>query len=71
MVKPQFVAIGYAKDANQHNDDRFAEFLGGISLAQKPERYVNFSQAILQIKQRAKNLEELKQYNDEKKLWTL
>ena len=65
-LKPQFVAVQFVKDQNQRNDDMFAEILSGISLAQKPERYVSFSQAKLKIQQLAKNLNELKQYNDEK-----
>ncbi len=44
-LKPQFVATQFAQDVKQRNDDMFAEVLGGISLAQKPERYVDFSQA--------------------------
>lgn len=46
----------------------FIEVLGGISLAQQPERYVDFAQAKAQIQHRAKNLVELKQYNDEKQV---
>ena len=41
----------------------FAEVLG-ISLAQRPERYVNFAQAKEQIQKRAQNLDLLNQYND-------
>ena len=41
----------------------FAEVLG-ISLAQKPERYVDFSQAKEHIQKRAQSLELLPQYND-------
>lgn len=62
--KPQYVAVNFAKDIKQRNDDLFAEVLGGISIAQKPERYVNFAQATKQIQQRAQNLGLLNQYND-------
>lgn len=62
--KPQYVAVEFAKDPNARSNDLFAEALGGISIAQKPERYVDFSKAKLQLKQRAKNLKELQQYND-------
>ena len=41
----------------------FAEALGGISLAQKPERYVAFSELKQQIQQRAQSLNELNQFN--------
>lgn len=63
-AKPQLVAIKSAKDVQQHNNDIFIEVLGGISLAQQPERYVDFTQAKSQIKQRAKKIDELQKYND-------
>lgn len=62
--KPQFVATVFAKDTNQRNNDMFAEVLGGISIAQRPERYVDFSQAKAQLQKRAQSLELLSQYND-------
>ena len=37
--------------------------MGGVSLAQKPERYVDFVQAKSHLQQRAINLRELNQYN--------
>ena len=63
-LKPQYVAVQFAIDAKTRNDDLFAEVLGNISLAQKPERYVDFINAVPQIKQQAKNVKELEQYND-------
>ncbi len=68
LFKPQWVAVKFAKDANTRSDDLFAEALGGISIAQKPERYVDFSKATMQLKQRAKSLDMLKQYNDEQQV---
>ena len=62
--KPQYAAVEFAKDANVRNDDLFAEALGGISIAQRPERYVDFFQAKPQLQQRTKSLKELNQYND-------
>lgn len=64
--KPQWVGVEFAKDANVRSDDLFAEALGGISIAQKPERYVDLSKTTTQLKQRAKSLDMLKQYNDAK-----
>ena len=61
--KPQYVATEFAKDIQQRNDEMFAEVLGGISIAQRPERYVELTQAKTQIKQRALPLVELQQYN--------
>jgi len=69
--KPQYVAVEFAKDPNARSNDLFAEVLGGISIAQKPERYVDFAQAKPQIQQRAKKLEELKQYNNKKRAATI
>ena len=62
--RPQFVAMQFANNTQQRNDDMFAEVLGGISLAQRPERYVNFAEAKAQLQKRAQSLELLQQYND-------
>ena len=64
FLRPQYVSVEFSKDKLQRENDMFAEALGGISLAQKPERYVDFSKATTQLKQRAKSLDMLKQYND-------
>lgn len=61
--KPQYAATEFAKDTQQRNDEMFAEVLGGISIAQRPERYVKLTQAKTQIQQRALPLVELQQYN--------
>ena len=62
--KPQYVAVNFAKDVNQRNDDMFAEALGGISLAQRPDRYVNFSKAKTQMQQRSQRLSILDEFNN-------
>lgn len=46
----------------------FAEALNGISLAQKPDRYVTLSKVVPQIKTHAQSLDILKNFNDGKKL---
>jgi len=61
--KPQYVATEFAKDTQQRNDEMFAEIFSGISIAQRPERYVELTQAKNQIQQRALPLIELEQYN--------
>ncbi|MFW1808582.1 TfpX/TfpZ family type IV pilin accessory protein [Acinetobacter ursingii] len=61
--KPQYVATAFAQDIKTRNDDMFADVLGGISLAQKPERYVALSEVKQQIQQRAQSLNELNQFN--------
>ena len=62
--KPQYVAVNFAKDIQQRNDDLFAEVMGGISLAQRPERYVDLNQVKSLIQQRSQDLELLKNFND-------
>lgn len=63
-LKPQYVAVEFAKNPKQRNNDMFAEVLGGISIAQRPERYVPLVQATAQIQKRRQKLELLQQYND-------
>lgn len=63
-IKPQIVAINSAKNVQQHNNDMFIEVLGGVSLAQQPERYVKIEQVKSKIQQHAQNLALLPQYND-------
>ena len=61
--KPQYVAVQFAADKKQREEDMFAEVFSGISIAQRPERYVELTQAKNQIQQRALPLIELEQYN--------
>ena len=62
--KPKLVGVEFAQDKLQRENDMFAEALGGISLAQKPERYVEFTKALPQIKKNAIKLNELSQFNN-------
>lgn len=62
-LKPQYAATEFAKNIEQRNDEMFAEVFSGISIAQRPERYVELSQAKNQIQKRALPLKELEQYN--------
>src|SRR5690606_37810147 len=39
-TKPEFVAVKSAASTEQRQDDMFTEVLGGISIAQQPERYI-------------------------------
>lgn len=61
--KPQFVAVKSAMSIQQQQNDIFTEVLGGISLAQQPERYVELTKAKAQIQKRGLPLKELEQYN--------
>ncbi|WDZ51502.1 TfpX/TfpZ family type IV pilin accessory protein [Acinetobacter vivianii] len=63
-LKPQFVGVEFATDKNIRSADMFAEVLGGISIARKPERYVPLNKVQKQIQQRAQNLDVLNQFND-------
>ncbi|MEN8429975.1 TfpX/TfpZ family type IV pilin accessory protein [Acinetobacter towneri] len=60
---PQLAAVKLAVSPQQRQNDMFTEVLGGISLAQQPDRYVELTQAKNQIQQRALQLKELEQYN--------
>ncbi|ENU38173.1 TfpX/TfpZ family type IV pilin accessory protein [Acinetobacter johnsonii] len=62
--KPQYVTVEFSEDVNQRNYDMFTEVFGGISLAQRPERYVELNKAKKQMQQRAQKLELLQQYNN-------
>jgi len=62
--KPQYVTVEFSKDVNQRNGDMFTEVLGGISIAQRPERYVELNKAKKQMQQREQKLELLQQYNN-------
>ncbi|QIZ62799.1 type IV pilin accessory protein [Acinetobacter indicus] len=62
---PQFTAVKPAVSADEQKEDIFKEVLGGISLAQQPERYVELNQVKKQIQQRALPLKELEQYNSQ------
>lgn len=62
--QPQYVAVEFSKNLKQRNDDMFAEALGGISLAQRPDRYVNFSKAKTQMQQRSQRLSILDEFNN-------
>lgn len=63
-LKPRIVATEFSTNIQQRNDDMFAEVFGGISLAQRPERYVNFAKAKKQIQEHALPLKDLEKYNE-------
>lgn len=65
---PQFVAVKSAVSTQQRQNDMFTEVLGGISLAQQPDRYIELTQAKNQIQKPALPLVELQQYNQKTKV---
>jgi len=58
------VATESANNPQQRNNDMFAEILAGISIVQRPERYVELNKAKKQMQQREQKLELLQQYNN-------
>ena len=63
LLGPQFAAIKLSENSEQKQKDMFDEVINGISLSQRPERYVELTQAKNQIQQRALPLVELQRYN--------
>jgi hypothetical protein len=62
--KPQFVGVKFSQNIEQKNQDMFEEILAGISIAQRPERYVPLEQVSSQIQQRSQNLNALLDFNE-------
>ncbi|MDN8245099.1 TfpX/TfpZ family type IV pilin accessory protein [Acinetobacter baumannii] len=65
---PKFAAVQIAKNNEERNKNMFEELLGGVSLAQRPERYVGLPQVKLQIQKHAQNLNELEKFNSKQQL---
>ena len=61
---PQFAATKFASDIKQRNQETFSDIFDGISIAQRPERYVELNKAKKQMRQREQKLELLQQYNN-------
>ena len=62
-LKSKFVGVEISKDLNEKNQNMFEEVFGGISIAQRPERYVSIDKVKTQIKSRSQSLSQLNQYN--------
>lgn len=62
-LKPQFVAIQFAKNDAERKQDMLEEVLGGVAISQRPERYVELTQVKRQIQKKAQNLKDLQLYN--------
>lgn len=69
--QPRFASTEFAKDSKQRNREMFAEITTGISIAQRPERYVSLFKAKQQIQQRAQSLGQLTLFNDKRSVETL
>lgn len=64
LLKPQYAMIENQKDPQKRQADLFTEVLGGVSLSQMPDRYIEFDQNILLKGNYIKNLDSLYNYNE-------
>lgn len=64
-LQPQYVAVKQAADPQEQQIEQMSAMLNGISLAQYPERYIALNQVKTQIQEQARDLSQLKQWNDE------
>lgn len=70
-LMPQYVAVAFADNAKERAENTLEEVMAGISLAQRPERYVPLEQASDDIKKRALSLDGLDKYNDKAQVQSL
>ncbi|MGP5514157.1 TfpX/TfpZ family type IV pilin accessory protein [Psychrobacter alimentarius] len=63
-LSPQYVGVEFSKDNEERKNNMFDEVLQGISIAQRPERYIPIEQVSTQIKERAQDLVLLEKYNN-------
>ena len=63
-LSPQYVGVEFSKDNEERKNNMFDEVLHGISIAQRPERYIPIEQVSTQIKERAQDLVLLEKYNN-------
>ena len=63
LLGPKYVAVKIAEDSSEREQNMFEELQGGISLAQRPERYVAIAEANGRIIETAESISDLKNYN--------
>ncbi|MFY2511537.1 TfpX/TfpZ family type IV pilin accessory protein [Acinetobacter soli] len=63
LLKPKFVATEFSKNTTERNQNMFEEVLGGISIAQRPERYIPFEKVKSEIDQKSQKIALLNQFN--------
>lgn len=68
---PQYVGVEFSKDNEERKNNMFDEVLHGISIAQRPERYIPIEQVSTQIKERAQDLVLLEKYNNKNDVQSL
>lgn len=62
-LKPKFAATQFANDAKTRTADLMTELVDGVSIAQRPERYIPLEKAKNQILKRSQPLGLLNKYN--------
>ena len=62
--QPQYVGAKPSLNKDERSSNTFDFMLSGISIAQRPERYVELNKAKKQMQQREQKLELLQQYNN-------
>lgn len=62
-LKPKFAATQFASDAKTRTSDLMNEILNGVSIAQRPERYISLEKAKSQTLERGQSLDLLNKYN--------
>ena len=62
-LKPKFAATQFASDAKTRTADLMTELVDGVSIAQRPERYIPLEKAKNQILKRSQPLNLLNKYN--------
>lgn len=65
LLGPKYVAVKIAEDSSEREQNMFEELQGGISLAQRPERYVAIAEANEKIVETAQAASQLNNYNSE------
>ena len=65
LLGPKYVAVKIAEDSSERDQNMFEELQGGISLAQRPERYVSIAESKERIIETAEGISHLKNYNSE------
>lgn len=68
LFKPEYVAIQQSQDIKQRTDDMFTETMGGVSLAQFPERYQPLNSVTDKIQNKSQGFDVLNQFNQKQQV---
>lgn len=68
LLKPQYAAVKYANDSVQKSNDIFTETMGGVSLAQFPERYQLLNSVRDKIQNKSQSIDVLNQFNEKQQV---